>query len=81
MSKSADPPDAIKADYETALHGIIGECVWGEQGRFAILLVGDPNTSFINVLSINSDREQALMLLALASDAMITKPKNNGALN
>ena len=81
MNMNDDPPDEIKIKYEEALQGIINECVWGEHGRFAILLVGDPRSSFVNVLSINSDREQALMLLALASDAMITQPKNNGALN
>ena len=81
MNMIDEPSDAVKAEYETALQGIISECVWGENGRFAILLVGDPRRSFINVLSINSDREQALLLLALANDAMVTKPKNNGALN
>jgi len=40
-----------------------------------------PNTSFINVLSINSDRDQALVLLHLANDAMVTKPKDYGDLN
>ena len=74
-------PDRVKADYEDALGAIIHECIWGENGRFAILLVGDPNTSFINVLSINSDRDQALVLLHLANDAMVTKPKDYGDLN
>lgn len=72
--------DKEKEKYKEMVEKVIDACICGADGMHGVLLIGN-ESGMMTVLSINSTRQDATLLVNAAYEAMQDAPENLGAYN
>jgi hypothetical protein len=75
-----EPTEKDKKQYKETIEEIIDACIQGTDGLHGLLLVSN-DIGMMTVLSINSTKQDAALLINAAHEAMKNPPENLGAYN
>lgn len=63
-----DAEEDFKQNYATQLHAMITECMWGENGHQAMLVIAHPRNKTVSMYAVNANEHDAREMLLSAAE-------------